>query len=275
MYDLAWAGNDWVVVQGADGGPTDMANPATISGFRLDKYEVTVGRFRQFVAAWGNGWTPAAGTGKHSHLNGGMGLVGANGSPLYEPGWSTADNANVAPTDANLACNTQSATWTSLAGPNEALPINCVVWAEAYAFCIWDGGFLPSNAEAELAEAGGSEQRLYPWGSADPGAANQYAIYNCNSGNCSVAPVGTAFLGAGRWGQIDLAGNVGEWGIDYLSNYVDPCADCASLTPTSAHVARGGDYASTAETYLVPSDPLGYTTDMRSSSMGVRCARVP
>ena len=36
----------------ANGGyarPTGAADPATVSGFRLDKYTVTVGRFRQFV----------------------------------------------------------------------------------------------------------------------------------------------------------------------------------------------------------------------------------
>src|SRR5262245_38096411 len=30
---------------------TDMTAPATVSAFRLDTYEVTVGRFRQFVEA--------------------------------------------------------------------------------------------------------------------------------------------------------------------------------------------------------------------------------
>ena len=34
-----------------DSGPTGEADPATVSGFRLDKYLVTVGRFRQFVNA--------------------------------------------------------------------------------------------------------------------------------------------------------------------------------------------------------------------------------
>ena len=33
----------------ADGGPTGEADPASVSGFRLDKYLVTVGRFRQYV----------------------------------------------------------------------------------------------------------------------------------------------------------------------------------------------------------------------------------
>jgi hypothetical protein len=38
-----------------------------------DKYLVTVGRFRQFVAAWSNGggWTPDAGSGTHAYLPGG------------------------------------------------------------------------------------------------------------------------------------------------------------------------------------------------------------
>src|SRR5580658_814553 len=56
-------------------GPTEKANPATVSNFRLDKYEVTVGRFRQFVNAWNGGWKPLGGSGKHTHLNGGRGLV--------------------------------------------------------------------------------------------------------------------------------------------------------------------------------------------------------
>jgi len=34
-----------------DGGPTAEADPANVSGFGLDKYLVTVGRFRQFVSA--------------------------------------------------------------------------------------------------------------------------------------------------------------------------------------------------------------------------------
>ncbi|MGH7434720.1 MAG: formylglycine-generating enzyme family protein [Polyangiaceae bacterium] len=206
-----------------DGGPTGVADPATVSDFRLDKYLVTVGRFRQFAKAWnnGSGYTPLPGSGKHIHLNAGLGLldVAVDAGVAYETGWLAADDSNVAPTNANLSCasNNGEATWTSAAGANERLPINCVSWYEAYAFCIWDGGFLPSEAEWGYAAAGGAEQREYPWGSMAPGVDNQYAIYDClypsgpdGSNAClhgvkNIAPVGTASLGAGRWGQLDLA----------------------------------------------------------------------
>jgi sulfatase modifying factor 1 len=60
-------------------GLSGEADPASVSGFRLDKYEVTVGRFRQFVDVWNGGWRPSAGSGKHTHLIGGNGLTSTGG----------------------------------------------------------------------------------------------------------------------------------------------------------------------------------------------------
>ena len=300
-------GMDWAAPEG--GVATGLADPATVSTFRLDKYDVTVARFRQFVNAWngGAGWTPPAGSGKHAHLNGGEGLLNVSApaiglEPAYETGWNASDSSSLAPTNANLACDPDYATWTAKAGSNENRPINCVSWLEAYAFCIWDGGFLPSEAEWEYAAAGGKEQRTYPWGSTDPGTANQYAIYGCYypsgppgfkcSGLSNIAPVGTATAGAGLFGHLDLAGEVYQWTLDFYANYGPgdddggfdpylpgvPCTDCANLTASFGRVVRGGDFLEDDSTLLPPFRnfvfKMAADTD-RTSPVGVRCARSP
>jgi formylglycine-generating enzyme required for sulfatase activity len=198
----------------------------------------------------------------------------------------TAINGNVSPTPTNLACDS-GATWTSTpTASSEQKPINCVNWYEAYAFCIWDGGFLPSEAEWAYAADGGSQLLEYPWGSADPGTTNQYAICGDGNGACyypsalsctgsaNVAPVGTAALGAGRWLQVDLAGSVFEWSLDYFTGYKDPCVDCAATGhETSDHGLRGGGFKeppSTTFTLRLEEPP-----STRLGEAGFRCARVP
>ncbi len=270
---------DRTYMSDADGGATGETSPATISTFRLDKYDVTVGRFRQFVTAWDNGFRPGAGSGKHAHLNGGQGLVNVGADGGFEPGWLASDDSNLMPTKA--PCGSER-TWTNTPGTQESLPINCVNWYEAYAFCIWDGAFLPTDAELGYATAGGSEQREYPWGNADPGALNQFAIYDCHYGpaSCdsvdSIAPVGTPALGTGRWGQKDLVGNVWQWTLDYATDlpYGVPCFDCAFLTTTSQRVVRGGDFDSDPFT-LSPAIPDSDPPTDREGIFGFRCARAP
>ncbi len=284
-YDLYDAGVASRGVPGiavaADGGPTGEADPASVSSFRLDKYLVTVGRFRQFANAWngGNGYTPQAGSGKHSHLNGGNGLNATGGG--FEPGWVTADNVNIAPTNLILACDPMpppnDETWTNTPGNQENLPINCVNWYEAYAFCIWDGGFLPSEAEWEYAAAGGSQQREYPWGSTDPGTANQYAIYLTyyNTGNSTnIAPVGYATQGVGLWGQLDMAGEVSEWNLDGYAAYT-ACTDCTDVS-AEPKVFRGGGVDLNPSYLLAPYRDFGPPT-LRAGSYGIgfRCSRSP
>jgi sulfatase modifying factor 1 len=265
-------------------GVSGSADLATISGYRLDKYDVTVGRFRQFVVAWNNGagYKPAPGSGKHTHLNGGSGLSVTTGG--FESGWSAADNGQIAPTNANLtstACGAY-ATWTNTPTTNEKLPIDCVTWEEAYAFCIWDGGFLPSDVEwGYAAEGGPSGFREYPWGSTAPGTANQYAIYGClynGTGTCTgvtnIAPVGTASLGAGLYGQLDLEGEDFQWVLDVGSNKTNPCTDCLLQDPTSTNRALRGSSWNYPASGLNPVIASGGSKATRSG-YSFRCARVP
>ena len=280
----------------ADGGATGEADPATVNGFRLDKYLVTVGRFRQYVdyLAGSAGAPPSNASGIHTHLNGGLGLANGSAPGSYEPGWDAPDwnqyiatGAGAASAwNANLACDPIYATWTSAVGSHENLPINCVNWYEAYAFCIWDGGFLPSQAEWEYAAAGGSQQLEYPWGSTDPGTGSQYAIYACyypnGSGTCTglenIAPVGAATLGVATWGQLDMAGELYEWTLGWNWTPPDPCTNCEVLgafgTPP-ARAVESSPFIFFGSAHLPT--PFGHSGAPAEHFYveGVRCARIP
>jgi formylglycine-generating enzyme required for sulfatase activity len=273
--------------------------PATVSAFRLDAFEVTVDRFRRFVdtVILGPG-LPAGGAGVRSYLGGGAGLNGGGDGGALDRGWNPAWNAmfptqtvaGQSPLDqwnANLACSA-AGTWGPLG--NDSRPINCITWYEAYAFCLWDGGFLPTEAEWSFAASGGALQRPYPWGSVDP-AVGCYAVFDCqypqiNSCNtpqsipcneassANLATFGYA-LGQGAFGHWNLAGNVAEWTLDsYAPTYPVPCDDCATLSPGTQRVARGGGFDD-PESFLltsarIPADPAG-----RYADVGVRCLRAP
>ena len=270
-----------------DGGTYNRFNnaaPATLSTFRLDRFEVTVARFRKFVDAVVGGWLPSTGSGKHSHLKGGAGLTVENGN---ESGWDTNWNIYLPPVRATwdgasgLACLANYQTWTPSSGANELLPINCVSNYQAQAFCIWDGGFLPSANEWNYAAVGGSAQRDYPWGSAVPGPNTNLAIYGCyynGTGTCSgltnIASVGSVPAGNGLFGQSDLGGNLWEWMLDWATpNTPQDCTDCASTTPSTGRIMQGGSF-SYGSPFLTLGAAYEYQQD-RDAGVGFRCARAP
>lgn len=270
------------------GTPIQLAAPATVSAFRLDKYSVTVGRFRRYVDYLMSdaGGPPVAGSGKHSHLNDGNGLINsANaGTAPYELGWDASWNQYIsAGKDAEAEWSTSIGTWTPSPSGHENLPMLGTSWYQAYSFCIWDGGFLPTAAEWLFAATGGEEQRKYPWGAEEPGTANQYAIYDClfpvQSKTCTdpltaIAPVGTAVLGGGRWGHFDQQGEVPQLVLDlYAASYPSPCTDCAyAAGGLTFRVAMGTSFQSDeVENRTQPSSAI----PARKGYGGFRCARAP
>jgi formylglycine-generating enzyme required for sulfatase activity len=248
----------------------------TVSSFALDAFEVTVGRFRAFVEDYSG--PPAAGAGANPHIAG--------------SGWNSDWNASMPATKAglidNVACDETFQTWTDEPGELEDTAITCVTWFEAFAFCIWDGGRLPTEAEWEYAAVGGNENRLYPWGSqavwSNAYASDVYSDTSFSSTgdiNNSVhgLPVGSHPLGNGKWGHRDLAGSQFEWTFDwYKSDWYSTggatCNDCANLTPGTHRVPRGGGYRFDDQS-LKPTQRGKDVPNARLAWLGVRCARTP
>jgi formylglycine-generating enzyme len=260
----------------------DMGYPATISGFVLDRYEVTVGRFRAFVNA-GLGTRaspPTEGAGAHPKL------VGSG----WDSAWNTSLTVNATVLQAAVKCDTTHQTWTDAPGANENKPMNCVTWYEAMAFCIWDGGYLPTEAELNYAASGGSEHRAYPWSNPSTSTTidctyanykidNPPGMYCVNGTTGAVNRAGSESpRGDGRWGHSDIAGNVWEWTLDWYE-FTYPtatCNDCANVIPNTNtdRVIRGGSFSFEAPllrvAYRANYLPLG-----RDYFIGLRCARTP
>jgi formylglycine-generating enzyme required for sulfatase activity len=253
------------------GGSPEVAAPAhesTVSSFALDKYEVTVGRFRKFVAAYvsNTASAPVQGSGVNPAVPG----------TGWQSQWNTSLPATPAVFAAQLKCDVRYQTWTDVPGTvdEENRAIGCVNWREAFAFCIWDGGRLATESEWEYAAAGGPENRLYPWGSATPdcGHANFWACANNTALSVSAAPAGN-----GKWDHADLAGNVWEWAFDWYGTYSGSSTnDYANTAPSGYRVLRGGGWDQIG-TYLRAAERsrtgAGLEPDNHIPYIGLRCAR--
>jgi sulfatase modifying factor 1 len=256
---------------GADETPV---HTVTLAPYALDRFEVTVGRFRKFVDSWDY-------TGLPEGAGGDAVVAGA--------GWSTAWNATLPASKTalmrDIECLTLPggpqpcfATWTMTASSNENLPINCVSWYEAFAFCAWDGGRLPTEAEWEFAAANGPAEDLYPWGQQLPDESR--AIYTCSADlvPCDnppsfFEPVGSRLAGANQWGHLDLAGNVNEWTLDAWAPYpAGPVTNYANVATQGIRVPRGGSIADTAAALRAAYRSNAPADDL-NPLVGIRCAR--
>lgn len=200
------------------------------------------------------------------------------------PDRTTAINAN---------CN-----YTMMAGGNEEMPVTCVNWSVASAYCKWEGNGqlhsagprrLPTEAEWEIAASGGKGQR-FPWGDSDPSCERAnfdvgYPGGYCRPGNS--VTVAHAFSvnalspsGNSPFGAAQMAGNVSEWTSDWYdaTYYTSACSQgCSSpLGPNngSQKVVRGGSWFNAAwrvrTSYRGMLDP----TDSAPET-GFRCASRP
>jgi formylglycine-generating enzyme required for sulfatase activity len=233
------------------------ARPVRLFGVRrfyLDRHEVTVGRFREAIAA-----------GFH---------------PPYYP------VANEGPLGS--ASTAQQCTWSTQAKDREDYALSCIAWFSARDFCLWAGGALPTELQWEHAAtvAGHASKVHYPWGNETPscdevafgGAAQGTGLPECPDAGPLPRPLSASAGDLAPSGAVGLAGGVSEWVLDDAVPYADACwgdapivdAHCGDpAKPASWRIARGAFY----------SGPLTFATTRykvssqdQSTFVGFRCA---
>ena len=154
-------------------------------------------------------------------------------------------------------------------------PISGISWNEAYAYCTWVGGRLPTEAEWEKA-ARGETMRAYTWGDEEPSCELANSRDDC-MGTCvgDTAPVGSYPLGASPYGVMDMAGNVWEWMMDYyVHDYSGHLINLDPLTEGVVYkrIIKGGSFDYNSYTMRI-----AYNSDHNENehkiSFGFRCMR--
>ncbi len=259
--DTPGCGMVWIAGGSFTMGEATIANdaapvqPTTIVGhFAIDAYEVTVARFRPFVAA-----------GRPRPIR----------DVVYRGGQMPFEGTII--TDPELEVSNYSR------GDRGNHPMNYVNWATAQAFCVWDGGRLPSQAEWEFA-ARGATGRPFPWGSEAPDNARA-CWTGPGTSQPSTCPVGSRPMGATMSlnGVHDLAGSVWEWNADWFSRYAATGTPCwngsgssnaiCSDRGTGVRVIRGGSWNNDIVSYLRSASRSYRTPAHRDGLTGFRCAR--
>jgi sulfatase modifying factor 1 len=225
--------------------------PAYVSSFILDKYEVTVARFRPFLKIY-EGWLhdrPFEGDGAHPRIPGSGWIKAWINDPTKYPLTEQDLRGRIAA--CNGTADKKLLTWIdNPSADNDTKPMTCVGFYEALLFCIWDLGRLPTETEWNVAAAGGEAQYAYPWGT-PPDSNFVVEASRANVGpfrsGLGTVDVGSLSGGDGVWGHHDLAGNAYEWVHDLCSGTCDSydtamVTDPLELPAGGNRILRGGSY---------------------------------
>ena len=268
----------------------------TGSAARIDKYHVTAGRMRAFITrvagnarafaggvpGWNAAWSPYVPS------------TVAEANTYLGPYWLGADNQNDLATNAvsKRSCNPNGfgghTYWTPAAAGGDPSDytqsqldpkaLNCVGWHLAKAFCAWDGGRLPTQAEITNAFTNNGAN-AFPWQFADntaydintPDPRLNHKFSYGYPGNPRRIPAGTGTVqdiawyvsppgrhptGANANGAQDMAGDLLHWINNAEYNF----------TWTVSWENHGKSLGTTSWKVQAPEAPNGYY------GLGFRCA---
>jgi len=167
---------------------------------------------------------------------------------------------------------------------DENQPVIEVSWYDAYIFCKWARGRLPTEAEWEYACRAGTTTPFYTGGNLTTEQANydgNYPYKNYPKGKYleKTTPVGS--YPPNVWGLYDMHGNVYEWcldwyGAEYYEAYKKQGAvgNPAGPETGSGRVLRGGSWLGLAQ-YCRSAFRSDCSPDYRNFNFGFRLVFVP
>jgi sulfatase modifying factor 1 len=247
---------------GSEGGMPDESpvHEVTLKPYWIDRHDVTVAQFAQFVAATGYK------------------------TDAEKWGWSGVFDMKVGDWG-----KSDGADWHHPDGPQSAAaadePVVQVSWNDAAAYAKWAGKRLPTEAEFECAARGGLKDKEYAWGDdLRPGGkymANYWQGHfpDKNTGAdgfMSRSPAGS--FPANGYGLYDMTGNVWEWCADfYAPDYFksSPAENPTGPAGGAEHVMRGGSFlcaSNFCSNYRI-AGRMHATPDSGLNNTGFRCAR--
>lgn len=229
--------------------------PVQVSGYWIDKYQVTNQKFRKFVRE--TGYVTLAERAPDAEM-----YPGANpddlvpGSVVFAP----------PPGRVSLVDHYQWWAWTpgadwkhpdgpdSNLGGRDRFPVVHVAWEDVKAYADWSGKRIPTEAEWEFAARGGFERQEFAWGEELAPKGRMLANYWQGEfphenllldGYARTAPVGS--FPPNGYGLFDMIGNAWEWTSDWFADRHPPKSACCS--------ADVNPLGGTREASINPDDP--------------------
>jgi formylglycine-generating enzyme required for sulfatase activity/CheY-like chemotaxis protein len=229
-----------------EAGPYIYQNgPATLDHtYYIDKYEVTIGQYLNFLKAVANAGTDAA-----------WRYPTQPGEKNHEPAkWAEMFQA----IRYHQSYNGEFLTLD--------YPIFNVDWYDAQAYAKWAGKRLPTDEEWEKA-ARGEHGNLFPWGNTIQPLANTSVAGGGGSGQpLNVHQIVDANPGdRSPYGVMDMGGNVSEW--------TGTLVDSTSISGEKVAVIRGANFLTTALDHEELTNRItNYSPTHREVWLGFRCA---